>query len=291
MIPSEIIKKVRLIEIKTRHIVNNLFGGEYHSAFKGMGMEFAEVREYFPGDDIRAIDWNVTARTGKPFIKKYDEERELTVMLIIDVSASGFFGTGESLKSDIMIELASILSFSAIKNNDKVGLLLFSDQIEEFIPPKKGKSHVLRVIREIIFHKAKDRKTDISIALDHIQKVIKRKSIIFILSDFWDDSYQKSMKLINKKHDLINIQILDKAEITIPKLGLTKFHDVETQSSTWIDTNNKLIHQNMKNYIYIKNNIIRKFCKNNKIDFISIDTSEDYLIPLEQFFNTRIHRH
>jgi len=291
MIPSEIIKKVRLIEIKTRHIVNNLFGGEYHSAFKGMGMEFAEVREYFPGDDIRAIDWNVTARTGKPFIKKYDEERELTVMLIIDVSASGFFGTGESLKSDIMIELASILSFSAIKNNDKVGLLLFSDQIEEFIPPKKGKSHVLRVIREIIFHKAKDRKTDISIALDHIQKVIKRKSIIFLLSDFWDDSYQKSMKLINKKHDLINIQILDKAEITIPKLGLTKFHDVETQSSTWIDTNNKLIHQNMKNYIYIKNNIIRNFCKNNKIDFISIDTSEDYLIPLEQFFNTRIHRH
>jgi|TARA_B110000196_G_C21144930_1_gene666032 uncharacterized protein (DUF58 family) len=291
MIPSEIIKKVRLIEIKTRHIVNNLFGGEYHSAFKGMGMEFAEVREYFPGDDIRAIDWNVTARTGKPFIKKYDEERELTVMLIIDVSASGFFGTGESLKSDIMIELASILSFSAIKNNDKVGLLLFSDQIEEFIPPKKGKSHVLRVIREMIFHKAKDRKTDISIALDHIQKVIKRKSIIFLLSDFWDDSYQKSMKLINKKHDLINIQILDKAEITIPKLGLTKFHDVETQSSTWIDTNNKLIHQNMKNYIYIKNNIIRKFCKNNKIDFISIDTSEDYLIPLEQFFNTRIHRH
>ncbi len=291
MIPSEIIKKVRLIEIKTRHIVNNLFGGEYHSAFKGMGMEFAEVREYFPGDDIRAIDWNVTARTGKPFIKKYDEERELTVMLIIDVSASGFFGTGESLKSDIMIELASILSFSAIKNNDKVGLLLFSDQIEEFIPPKKGKSHVLRVIREIIFHKAKDRKTDISIALDHIQKVIKRKSIIFLLSDFWDDSYEKSMKLINKKHDLINIQILDKAEITIPKLGLTKFHDVETQSSTWIDTNNKLIHQNMKNYIYIKNNIIRKFCKNNKIDFISIDTSEDYLIPLEQFFNTRIHRH
>ena len=161
MIPSEILKKVRLIEIKTRHIVNNLFGGEYHSAFKGMGMEFAEVREYTPGDDIRAIDWNVTARTGKPFIKKYHEERELTVMLIIDVSASGFFGTGESQKSDVMIELASILSFSAIKNNDKVGLLLFSDRIEEFIPPKKGKSHVLRVIREMIYHKAKDRKTDI----------------------------------------------------------------------------------------------------------------------------------
>jgi uncharacterized protein (DUF58 family) len=291
MIPSEILKKVRLIEIKTRHIVNNLFGGEYHSAFKGMGMEFAEVREYTSGDDIRAIDWNVTARTGKPFIKKYDEERELTVMLIIDVSASGFFGTGESLKSDIMIELASILSFSAIKNNDKVGLLLFSDRIEEFIPPNKGKSHVLRVIREMIYHKAKDRKTDISVALEHIQKVIKRKSIIFLLSDFWDDSYQQSMKLINKKHDLINIQILDKAEITIPKLGLVKLHDVETQSSIWIDTNDKSLQNISPNNIRNKNDIIKKFCKNNKIDFISIDTSAGYLKPLEQFFNSRIHRY
>ena len=291
MIPAEILKKVRLIEIKTRHIVNNIFGGEYHSAFKGMGIEFAEVREYYPGDDIRAIDWNVTARTGKPFIKKYDEERELTVMLIVDVSASGFFGTGESLKSDIMIELASILSFSAIKNNDKVGLLLFSDKIEEFIPPKKGKSHVLRVIREMIYHKAKDRKTDISIALEHIQKVLKRKSIIFLLSDFWDDSYQEPMKLINKKHDLINIQILDKAEIAIPKLGMVKFHDAETQKSAWIDTNNKQVQNISTKYIQNKNKIIKEFCKKNKIDFISIDTAEGYLNPLEQFFSTRMHRH
>ena len=291
MIPAEILKKVRLIEIKTRHIVNNIFGGEYHSAFKGMGMEFAEVREYYPGDDIRAIDWNVTARTGKPFIKKYDEERELTVMLLVDVSASGFFGTGESLKSDIMIELASILSFSAIKNNDKVGLLLFSDKIEEFIPPKKGKSHVLRVIREMIYHKAKDRKTDISIALEHIQKVLKRKSIIFLLSDFWDDSYQQTMKLINKKHDLINIQILDKAEIAIPKLGMVKFHDAETQKSAWIDTNNKQVQNISTKYIQNKNKVIKEFCKKNKIDFISIDTAEGYLNPLEQFFSTRMHRH
>jgi len=291
MIPAEILKKVRLIEIKTRHIVNNIFGGEYHSAFKGMGMEFAEVREYYPGDDIRAIDWNVTARTGKPFIKKYDEERELTVMLIVDVSASGFFGTGDSLKSDIMIELASILSFSAIKNNDKVGLLLFSDKIEEFIPPKKGKSHVLRVIREMIYHKAKDRKTDISIALEHIQKVLKRKSIIFLLSDFWDDSYQQTMKLINKKHDLINIQILDKAEIAIPKLGMVKFHDAETQKSAWIDTNNKQVQNISTKYIKNKNKVIKEFCKKNKIDFISIDTAEGYLNPLEQFFSTRMHRH
>ena len=291
MIPAEILKKVRLIEIKTRHIVNNIFGGEYHSAFKGMGMEFAEVREYYPGDDIRAIDWNVTARTGKPFIKKYDEERELTVMLIVDVSASGFFGTGESLKSDIMIELASILSFSAIKNNDKVGLLLFSDKIEQYIPPKKGKSHVLRVIREMIYHKAKDRKTDISIALEHIQKVLKRKSIIFLLSDFWDDSYQQTMKLINKKHDLINIQILDKAEIAIPKLGMVKFHDAETQKSAWIDTNNKQVQNISTKYIQNKNKVIKEFCKKNKIDFISIDTAEGYLNPLEQFFSARMHRH
>ena len=291
MIPAEILKKVRLIEIKTRHIVNNIFGGEYHSAFKGMGMEFAEVREYYPGDDIRAIDWNVTARTGKPFIKKYDEERELTVMLIVDVSASGFFGTGESLKSDIMIELASILSFSAIKNNDKVGLLLFSDKIEEFIPPKKGKSHVLRVIREMIYHKAKDRNTDISIALEHIQKVLKRKSIIFLLSDFWDDSYQQTMKLINKKHDLINIQILDKAEIAIPKLGMVKFHDAETQKSAWIDANNKRVQNISTKYIQSKNKVIKEFCKKNKIDFISIDTAEGYLNPLEQFFSTRMNRH
>ena len=291
MIPADILKKVRLIEIKTRHIVNNIFGGEYHSAFKGMGIEFAEVREYYPGDDIRAIDWNVTARTGKPFIKKYDEERELTVMLIVDVSASGFFGTGDSLKSDIMIELASILSFSAIKNNDKVGLSLFSDKIEEFIPPKKGKSHVLRVIREMIYHKAKDRKTDISIALEHIQKVLKRKSIIFLLSDFWDDSYQQTMKLINKKHDLINIQILDKAEYSIPKVGFVKINDVESHSSSWIDTNNSYVQSIISNKIMRDNNIFHAFCKKHKIDLISINTSQGYINPLEKFFNNRMQRY
>ena len=291
MIPSEIIKKVRLIEIKTRHIVNNLFGGEYHSAFKGMGMEFAEVREYYPGDDIRAIDWNVTARTGKPFIKKFDEERELTVMLMIDVSASGFFGTGELLKSDVMIELASILSFSAINNNDKVGLLLFSDRIEKYIPQKKGKSHVLRVIREMIYHRAKDRDTDIAFALQHIQRVLKRKSIIFLISDFWDDSFQQAMKLINKKHDLINIQILDKAEYSIPKVGFVKINDVESQSSSWIDTNNSYVQSAISNKIKRHNNIFHAFCKKHKIDLISINTAQGYLQPLEQFFNYRMQRH
>ena len=291
MIPAEIIKKVRLIEIKTRHIVNNLFGGEYHSAFKGMGMEFAEVREYCTGDDVRAIDWNVTARTGKPFIKKYDEERELTVMLMIDLSASEYFGTGESLKSDLMIELASILSFSAIKNNDKVGLLLFSDQIEKFIPPQKGKWHVLRVIREMIYHKAKGQQTDISTALEHIQKVLKRKSIVFLISDFWDNSYQQAMKLIHKKHDLINIQILDKAEYFIPEVGMIKLHDVENQSSMWVDTRKSQIREIVSNHIRNKNGILKSFCRKNKIDLISIDTSKGYVYPLEQFFNSRMKRH
>ena len=291
MIPSEIIRKIRNIEIKTRHIVNNLFGGEYHSAFKGMGMEFAEVREYYPGDDIRAIDWNVTARTGKPFIKKFDEERELTVMLMIDVSASGFFGTGELLKSDVMIELASILSFSAINNNDKVGLLLFSDRIEKYIPPKKGKSHVLRVIREMIYHRAKDRDTDIAFALEHIQRVLKRKSIIFLISDFWDDSFEQAMKLINKKHDLINIQILDKAEYSIPKVGFVKINDVESDISSWIDTNNSYVQSTISNKIKHHNNIFHAFCKKHKIDLISINTAQGYFQPLEHFFNNRMQRH
>ncbi len=291
MIPHEIIRKVRHIEIKTRNIVNNLFGGEYHSAFKGMGMEFAEVREYYPGDDVRAIDWNVTARTGQPYIKKYDEERELTVILLIDVSSSGFFGTGDSLKSDVMIELASILSFSAIKNNDKVALLLFSDHIEKFIPPKKGKSHVLRVIREMIFHKATERNTDISKALEHIQKVLKRKSIIFLISDFWDTSYQQSMKLINKKHDLINIQILDKAEISIPDLGMIKLHDVESQNTNWIDTHNAKLQKYASGQIEQKNARFKSFCKKNRIDLITIITSKGYIRPLEEFFNNRMNRY
>ena len=291
MIPHEIIRKVRHIEIKTRNIVNNLFGGEYHSAFKGMGMEFAEVREYYPGDDVRAIDWNVTARAGQPYIKKYDEERELTVVLLIDVSASGFFGTGDSLKSDIMIELASVLSFSAIKNNDKVALLLFSDQIEKFIPPKKGKSHVLRVIREMIFHQAKERNTDISKALEHLQKVLKRKSIIFLISDFWDTSYQQSMKLINNKHDLINIQILDKAEISIPDMGMIKLHDVENQDATWIETRNRQVQTSISSEIKQKNTAFNSFCKKNRIDVISIDSSKGYLQPLEEFFNNRMNRY
>ena len=291
MIPSEIIRKVRLIELKTRRIVDDIFGGEYHSAFKGLGMEFEEVREYYPGDDIRAIDWNVTARLGKPYIKKYNEERELTVILLVDVSASGYYGTGEYLKCDIMIELVSILSFSAIKNNDKVGLLLFSDVIEKYIPPKKGKTHALRVIREMIYHQNNERGTDIGFALEHIHKVLKRKSIIFLLSDFWDNSFYQSMKRINKKHDLINIQILDDSERIMPNIGLIKMHDAENQNTTWIDTSDNRNREKISALLLSKENHILTYCKRNNIDIITINTRVGYVDPLVHFFNSRFRRH
>jgi uncharacterized protein (DUF58 family) len=290
MLPTEILKKVRLLEIQTRHLVNDIFGGEYHSAFKGMGMEFAEVREYQPGDDIRDIDWNVTARTGKPFIKKFDEERELTVMLMVDVSASGYFGSGENLKSDLMVELASILSFSAIKNNDKVGLILFSDQIEKFIPPNKGKSHVLRVIRELIYYKTEDKKTNISEALEYSLKAIKRKSVIFLLSDFLDDGFETTLKLTNQKHDLICIQLTDPSEIEIPNLGLIKMHDVETGDTFWVDSSNPKFRQEMKLNFDVKTNEKAQFFRKNKIDHVMINTSKSFIEPLVEFFNKRISR-
>ena len=290
MIPKEILKKIRQIELRTKRLVTETLAGQYHSAFKGQGLHFEEVREYIPGDEIRSIDWNVTARTGRPFIKKYNEERELTVIIMIDVSESVFYGTGSSLKSDIMIELASIISFSAIKNNDKVSLLLFSDQIEIYIPPKKGKSHVLRIIREMIYMKPKNKNTNINIALDHIRNTVKRKSIIFLISDFWSKNFYDSMKFINNKHDLINIQILDPTEEIIPKLGFVKLHDVENSSSIWINTNSQSnrdhIRENIKNRI----KLFDQFCKINDIDTIRVNTNQDYIKSLEKYFINRIRR-
>ena len=291
MIPAEVLKKVRLIEIQTRHLVNDLFGGEYHSAFKGMGMEFAEVREYLPGDDIRDIDWNVTARTGKPYIKKFDEERELTVMLLVDVSASGYFGSGNTLKSDIIVELASILSFSAIKNNDKVGLILFSDQIEKFIPPQKGKTHVLRVIRELIYYKTEDRQTNLSEALEYTLKVLKRKSVVFLLTDFLDENWETPLKLTNRKHDLISIQIVDPTEIELPDIGLMKLHDVESGDTFWVDSSNKTAIAKMKHQFEAEIEKRNSFFKKNGIDHILINTKKSYIEPLISFFNQRSSRH
>ena len=290
MIPKKILQKVRRIEIKTRGLVNDLFGGEYHSIFKGRGMTFSEVREYNPGDDIRLIDWNVTARTGSPFVKVFEEERELTVFLVVDISASGEFGSGSQLKRDYGAEVASVLGFSAIKNNDKVGLILFSDRVEKYIIPKKGKSHVLRVIRELLYTAPKGSKTSIKVALDYLLKVAKRKCVVFLISDFLDDSYLRSLKIANKKHDLITIQLLDPVELELPDMGLLKVEDPETGETFWIDTSSQKSMKQLRKEIGIKQSNFRKEIKKSGIDLISISTDEDFVDPLMSFFKSRENR-
>ena len=290
MIPKKILQKVRRIEIKTRGLVNDLFGGEYHSIFKGRGMTFSEVREYNPGDDIRLIDWNVTARTGSPFVKVFEEERELTVFLVVDISASGEFGSGSQLKRDYGAEVASVLGFSAIKNNDKVGLILFSDKVEKYILPKKGKSHVLRVIRELLYTIPKGSKTSIKVALDYLLKVAKRKCVVFLISDFLDDSYLRSLKITNKKHDLITIQLLDPVELELPDMGLLKVEDPETGETFWIDTSSQKSMKQLRKEIAIKQSNFKKEIKKSGIDLISISTDEDFVDPLMSFFKSRENR-
>ena len=287
MIPKEIFKKVRNVEIRTKGLVNDLFGGKYQSIFKGQGMTFSEVRDYSAGDDIRMIDWNVTARNNGPFIKILEEERELTVYLLVDISASGDFGSINRLKSDIISEVAAILSFSAIKNKDKVGLILFTEEVEKFIPPEKSKSHALRVIREIIFHKPRSLKTDISKALNFLMQVSKRRSIVFLISDFIDKGFWKPLKIINKKHDLIGIKISDPAEINFPDIGLFKIFDEENNQEHWVNSSSKVMRDSLS--IKIKNNLtkFRSKCKKNNFDLIEIDTVEDYVGPLINYFKKR----
>ena len=287
MLAREILKKVKQIEIRTRGLVDNFFGGEYHSSFKGRGMTFSEVREYLPGDDVRLIDWNVTARSGSPFIKVFEEERELTVMMVVDISSSGSFGTENYQKREIGAEIASVLGFSAIKNNDKVGLVLFSDTIVKYIPPKKGKSHILRVIRELLYAKSDGRGTSISRALDFVSKVSKRKTVVFLLSDFIDKNYWDSLKVTSRKHDFIGIKISDPYEMDFPSMGMFKVEDSETGDQFWVDTSNH-IELNKMNELNRKNNdeFLNK-SKKNGIDIISISTSGDYVDPLMKFFKKR----
>ena len=287
MIPKEILQKVRRIEIRTRGVVNNLFGGEYHSVFKGRGMTFSEVREYQPGDDIRLIDWNVTARTGTPFVKIFEEERELTVFLLVDVSRSGHFGTIEKFKTEIGAEIGAVLGFSAIKNNDKVGVILFSDDVEQYIAPKKGKSHVLRVIRELLYHKPQGKGTSINKALDFLLKVSKRQSVVFLISDFQDDGYWKALCIANRKHDLIGIHLFDQSEVEFPDMGLVKVHDPETEKEVWIDTRS---YQERLNYNHTMKERLGKLKKESeriKFDLITVSTTEDYVEPLMSFFKER----
>ena len=291
MIPSKIIKRVKQIEIKTRGLVNDLFGGEYHSVFKGKGMTFSEVREYQSGDDIRLIDWNVTARTTTPFVKSFEEERELTVYLMVDISASGEFGSGSQLKRELGTEIAAVLGFSAIKNNDKVGLILFSDNIEKFIFPKKGKSHVLRVIRELLYTNPRNTGTSIGNALDYLLKVAKRKSVVFIISDFLDSGYNSSLKILSKKHDLIAIQLYDPAEYKFPNIGLAKVEDPETGEMFWIDTTSKRAMKELEDDIRLKQSKFSKNAKKIGFDLISISTDEDFVDPLMSFFKKRENRY
>ena len=287
MIPKQILKKVKQVEIRTRGLVNDLFGGEYHSVFKGRGMAFSEVREYQPGDDIRLIDWNVTARNGSPFIKIFEEERELTVYLLVDISKSGEFGSQNQLKQEFGAEIASVLGFSAIKNNDKVGLILFSNDIEKYVVPKKGKSHVLRVIRELLYNEPKGNKTSIKNVLDYLLKVAKRKSVVFLISDYIDDDYWSSLKIVNRKHDLIGIRLFDPAEKLLPDLGVIKVRDPESGSSFWIDTSNRVEMEKLKNKINSDFDTFNKQAKKIGFDIISVSTNGDFVDPLISLFRKR----
>ena len=289
---KEILKKVRQIEIRTKNIVNDFFGGDYHSNFKGRGMTFSEVREYVPGDDVRSIDWNVTARTGKPHLKIFEEERELSVLILIDVSSSGVFGSKKNLKIDLGVEIAAMLSFSAIKNNDKVGLALFSDKVEKYIPPKKGKKHVLRLITDIVNHdfENSNKRTSIKTAIDFANKISKRKSVIFLISDFIDDNFWNELKFLNFKHDVIGLQIYDSYERNFPNLGIINIHDSETGENAWIDTTNKKIRDKFQKNSIEKLNSFSKKCKNIGFDLIQISTDDDYIKFLMQFFRSRANR-
>ena len=283
----ELLKKVRKIEIKTKGLSNHIFSGEYHTAFKGKGMAFSEVRGYQPGDDVRSIDWNVTARYNNPFVKVFEEEREMTVMLLIDMSGSSDFGTQTQLKREVATEIAAVLSFSAINNNDKIGVIFFSDKIEKFIPPKKGKSHILRIIRELITFKSENKKTNLEQALIYFNNVIKKRSVCFILSDFMDNNFDKSLKIARKKHDIIALRIHDEREEQLVDVGLIKLEDTETGDFKWVDTSSKNIRKEFrKNYLIFEENL-KKTLQHSAVDHINIKTGKDYVKPLINFFKNR----
>lgn len=285
---SELLKKVRQIEIKTRGLSRNIFAGEYHTAFKGRGMTFSEVREYQYGDDVRSIDWNVTARFNRPYIKVFEEERELTVILLIDVSGSLDFGTGVSLKRNIMTEVAATLAFSAIQNNDKIGVIFFSDKIEKFIPPQKGRKHILYIIRELIDFKPSSNKTDIAKALSYFTNVIKKRSTAFLISDFMDQkNFDDALTIANRKHDIVAVQIYDKRETELPAVGLIKVKDAETGERIWINTNDNRLRKLYSDTWVEKQLMLQQIFQKSRIDNVSINTEEDYVKALIRLFKLR----
>ena len=288
MTTAEILKKVRRIEIKTRGLSSHIFSGEYHSAFKGRGMSFSEVREYSPGDDVRAIDWNVTARFSNPFIKVFEEERELTVMLLVDVSGSSLFGTQQLSKRELITEICAVLAFSANTNNDKVGVIFFSDKVEKYIPPKKGKSHILRIIRELITMEPTNTKgTDVSACLRFFNNASKRRTIAFLLSDFISEPFDEPLKLSSRRHDLVGIQVYDKADATLPDVGLMQVQDSETGRTQWLDTSDERLRQYFAQLFKKQQQYNRDTFMKNGAQLLSVRTDQDYIKTLQGFFRGR----
>ena len=287
MIPREILKRVRRIEITTRGLVDQVFSGEYHSVFKGRGINFAEVREYDYGDDIRTIDWNVTARTGTPHVKIFEEERELTVMLLVDVSASGDFGTRERMKGDLAVEVCSLLAFSAIKNNDKVGLIIFSDRVEKFVPPRKGRRHVLRVLREMLYHEPQGRRTDLGAALEYLSRIIRRRAVVFVVSDFASRPFEKALAVAGRRHDLIALRVRDRRESELPPLGLMELEDAETGERLVVDTSNRAFRAALAAGAAADVARQNRTFRRSKVDVVDLSPGRPYLRPLMRFFEER----
>lgn len=287
MIPAEILKKVKRVELRTRRLVNTVFSGEYHSVFKGQGMAFSEVRGYQPGDEIRTIDWNVTARMGEPYVKVFDEERELSVMLIVDASGSGDFGTVDQMKGEIAVEICALLAFSAIQNNDRVGLIIFTDDVETYVPPKKGKKHVLRVIRELLFFKPNQHRTNVAAALDYLNKLHVRRSVVFLVSDFKSEPFESSLRAAKRKHDVIGISVRDPREESLPDVGIVELEDAETGDEVLLDTSDaetrRLFEKSYREEAADRAATFRAI----GIDTIDVTTAAPYVDPLMRFFRSR----
>ncbi len=290
MIPKEILKKVRRIEISTRGLVNELFSGEYHSVFKGRGMDFSEVREYQIGDEIRSIDWNVTARTGHPFVKVFREERELTVMLLVDASGSGDFGSLNQAKGEIAVEICALLAFSAIKNNDKVGLIIFTDQVEKFIPPRKGRKHVLRVLRELLYFRPSHKGTDIGAVLEYLNRVQRRRSVTFLVSDFLGENFDRQLRVAGRRHDMIVVRVGDPREEELPSVGLLELEDAESGEHLVVNTSDPRIRTLFRENVLRRQAALDQLLKQTGIDRIDIRTDRGYVEPLIRFFQQRARR-
>lgn len=288
--PKEILKKIRRIELRTRRLVNSIFAGQYHSVFKGRGMNFEEVREYAPGDEIRSIDWNVTARMNVPYIKKFTEEREMTVMLLVDVSASGLFGSIELSKRELAAEVASILAFSAINNNDKVGLLLFSNEVELFIPPKKGRLHTLRLIREMLYFEPKGRGTNLAGALDYMNRVISRRAVVFMISDFMAPDFTKALTVTSRRHDLVAMPVSDPGEAELSDVGIVTLEDAETGAQIDVNTSSRAVRHGLFELDQERKRDLERLLRSRRVDVVPLSTDEDYLIALRAFFDQRERR-